>query len=194
MKSLLLILLILAPVLWSQPIKDTTYHIDIIITGSPLFSFFSEARFPGASKNMIVGYGGYLRSMWHPGRMISIGLMIGYLFITEDKIENNEIALRGEFASAQLIAIPLQIAVSMQKNNIELGVGMGPYLMATTIQYGETAKGNRLELGLTFFGSYCFLLNDYVKIGPEFKLMYLGYRGIISIMPSVSLCFNILRY
>ena len=132
--------------------SDSLYYIELNLTGSPLISFFEDERYPGAPDNSAFGYGMNFRVMWHPGRMLAFGLMSGYLFIVEDEIKMNSILTQSQNynASARLNAIPLQVVVSMQKNGIELGLGMGPYLLLSTIELGKTAEGRRFELGLTF--------------------------------------------
>jgi hypothetical protein len=198
MKILRLILLfaLFAPVLLTKAQSDTLYHIELHLAGSPLISFFEDERYPGAPDNSALGYGINFRIMWHPGRMLSFGLMSGYLFIVEDKLTINT-ALK-EFqnyeASARLNAIPLQVVVSMQKYGAEIGLGMGPYLLLSSIELGKTATGRRYELGLTFFGSYIFSLSNQFFIGPELRVLYLSYRGIFSVMPSLTLRINAWSY
>jgi len=169
--------------------SDSLYHIELHVTGSPLISYFEDERYPGAPDNSAFGYGMNFRVMWHPGRILAFGLMSGYLFIVEDEINMNY-----DKASARLNAIPLQVIVSMQKNDLEVGLGMGPYLLLSTIELGETAKGHRYELGLTFFGSYIFPIGGQVFIGPELRVLYLSYRGIFSLMPSITIRFNAWSY
>ena len=176
--------------------SDSLYYIELNLTGSPLISFFEDERYPGAPDNSAFGYGMNFRVMWHPGRMLAFGLMSGYLFIVEDEIKMNSILTQSQNynASARLNAIPLQVVVSMQKNGIELGLGMGPYLLLSTIELGKTAEGRRFELGLTFFGSYIFPIGKQVFIGPEIRVLYLSYRGILSLMPSLNLRINAWSY
>jgi len=116
--------------------------------------------------------------------------MSGYSQISSDEFYDSQ----GILASASLSAIPLQVAVSMQGKNFEFGLGMGPYLMLTKIEYGATAQGRRYELGITFFGSYLFTVNNNIFIGPELRVLYLSYRGILSVIPSLSIRFETLRY
>ena len=75
-------------------------------------------------------------------------------------------------------------------------MGIGPYLMMSTISGGTSAsaQGSRLEIGITFFGSYVFSLSESIKIGPEMRVLSLRYRGIISVMPSCSFRIDLLRY
>ena len=134
--------------------------------------------------------------MWHPGRMLAVGLMTGYSFVVGDEFTVDSIysTQSGDKASANLAAVPLQLAISMQYKGLEIGVGMGPYLMLTTIDYGSTAKAQRIELGITFIGLYRFPLGENFSLGPELRVLYLSYRGIISIMPSVTLQIDFGRY
>jgi hypothetical protein len=172
--------------------SDTLYNIEINATGSPVITFFEDERYPGAPDNAAYGYGFSLRLMWHPGRLLAFGLMSGYLFIVEDEIIMNSVLPESQeyYGSAHLNAIPLQVAVSIQKNGAELGLGLGPYLLLSTIELGRTATGRRYELGLTFFGSYIFPIGEQVFIGPELRVLYLSYRGILSFMPSITLRIN----
>ncbi len=136
-----------------------------------------------------------IRAMWHPGRLLAFGLLSGYLLIVEDEFQINSI-MNGEleYESARLNAIPLQAVVSMQKNGLEIGLGMGPYLLLSTINYGKTAQSHRLELGLTLFGSYIFTVDKNIFIGPELRILYLDYRRILSVMPSLTVRVNIGSY
>ena len=176
--------------------SDTLYHIEIHATGSPVISFFEDERYPGGSDYSAFGCGMNFRVMWHPGRLLAFGLMSGYLFIVEDEININSVLNESQDykAKARLNAIPLQLVVSMQKYEFEIGLGMGPYLLLSNIELGRTAQGRRFELGLTFFGSYIFPISEQVFIGPELRVLYLSYRGILSVMPSITLRINTWSY
>ena len=192
--TLLLVFIVLVVSLKGQ--SDSLYHIEIHATGSPILSFFEEERYPGAPDNSTFGYGMNFRVMWHPGRLLAFGLMSGYLYISEDEIKMDYDLTNTQSykARARLNAIPLQVVVSMQKNDLEVGLGMGPYLLLSTIELGKTAKGRRFELGLTFFGSYIFPINEKVLIGPELRVLYLSYRGVFSVLPSFTLRINTWSY
>jgi hypothetical protein len=181
---------------YSQTDMDTTYRVEISATASSSINFFRDERYPGGPAGNQLGYGMFIRGMWHPGRMLAVGLMTGYLFVSDDEfiVENVNLNSYLEKASASLTAVPLQLVVSMQYDGLELGVGMGPYMMLTTIDYSLTAESDRIELGLTFIGLYRFPIGDNFSLGPELRVLYLSYRGIISIMPSLSLQLDLWRY
>jgi hypothetical protein len=174
--------------------QDSIYTVKIAATLSPIISFYGYPRYSGAPDNATLGYGASIKAMWFPGRMLSVGIMTGYSFLVEDKIATGNGIEQPVNATARLTAIPLQAAVSMQDNNFEVGIGMGPYLMLSTIDYGRTAKGKRFELGLTLFTSYVFEVNEQIYIGPELRALYLSYRRILSFMPSISVHFNVYKY
>jgi hypothetical protein len=138
----------------------------------------------------------FIRGMWHPGRMLTVGIMTGYSFVASDEFIVDTIYSnpREEKASANLAAIPLQLVVSMQYEGLELGVGMGPYIMKSTIEHDIKAEAQRIELGLTFIGLYRFPLGENFSLGPELRVLYLSYRGIISVMPSITLQLDLWRY
>jgi hypothetical protein len=180
---------------WAQTRLDTIYQVEVTATVSPMINFFRLPRVPETTSKTSLGYGISVRGMWHPGRLLSVGLLTGYFVIARDEI-SIERPLTHLNYSARLAAVPLQVSLSMQKRNIELGMGIGPYLMLSRIGGGNSAPahGSRLELGMTFFGSYEFSLSDDIKIGPELRVLSFRYRGIISVMPSCSFRMNTLKY
>jgi len=197
MKIFMLILFVAGFVTsYSQTDIDTTYRVEISTTASSSVNFFRDERYPGGPAGSSLGYGAFIRGMWHPVKMLAVGVMSGYSFVVGDEFEiDTAYSNQGEEkASANLKAIPLQLVISMQYEGLEFGVGMGPYLMRTTIDYGSTAKAQRIELGLTFIGLYRFSIGDNFSWGPELRVLYLSYRGIISVMPSITLQLDLWRY
>jgi hypothetical protein len=185
-----ILLIIFYKISIAQTNLDTVYQFELAATASSLISFFEEERYPGSDNYQSMGFGFFVRAMWHPARLLSVGLMTGYCQIAKDEFKDSV----GTTASASLSAIPLQLAVSMQGENFELGLGMGPYLMITNIDFYSSAQASRYELGITSFAAYTFSLGDNIKIGPELRVLYLSYRKIVSIFPSLFIRFEILRY
>lgn len=183
-------LTLLLSVLLSMPLRpqarpDTLYRVEVSASIAGMVSFFRNERFQNAEGYSKPGYGGFVHVMWHPARLLSIGVLSGYLFLSRD-----EIALPnkpGESAYARLRAVPLQVAIAMQEHNFEWGLGMGSYLLLSQIEYGTSASSWRSELGITFFARQQYQLTEQMFLGPELKVLYLGYRGILSVIPSVTL-------
>lgn len=174
---------------------DTSYRVEVTATACPMVNFFRLPRAPGTTGRTSVGYGGTVRLLWHPGRLLSVGLVSGYFVLANDEIPVAQPFAGGHY-SARLSGVPLQIVLTMRKYGAEIGVEIGTYLMLSSISGGNSAiaHGSRVELGTTVFGSYLFALNDNIQIGPELRIVDLRYRGIVSVMPSCSVRIIPLRY
>jgi hypothetical protein len=193
--AVITVLLCVSAPLWAQASVDSVYRVEVTGTASPMMNFFRAAKVPGTSSEFSLGYGLSMRAMWHPGRLLSVGLLTGYFVVSRDEISAGGSPSHLLY-TARLSAVPLQLALSMQKFGFEFGLAIGPYIMMSTIKGGNSVpvRGSRLELGMTFFVSYGFPLTEDLTIGPELRVLSLRYRGIISVMPSVSLRFTTLRY
>ena len=179
----------------AQTSIDTMYQVEVTTTASPMVNFFRVPKVPETSSKTSIGYGISVRGMWHPARLLAVGFLTGYFVIAQDEISIGQASSDLNY-DATLAAVPIQLALSMQKSGFEFGLGIGPYLMMSTIGGGHSASvhGSRLELGMTFFGSYGFPLGENITIGPELRVLSLRYRGIVSVMPSVSFRIDALRY
>lgn len=187
-KTILLILIIINLISSAQEMVDTTYNVEIFLSSCPNFSFFNKPKYPADKETMTFGYSFFVRAMWHPSRMLSLGIMSGYSLLANEDIPTAK-------GNAVLSAIPMQIAITMQRLETEVGLGIGPYLMRSELDDGvNKTTGNRIEFGITFWGSYYFSISDDVLIAPEVKILYLGYRGITTILPSVTLKYYMYRY
>lgn len=190
MIKLITILLIFSSVIgWAQNAShDTTYRVEITTSLYPVVSFFNKERVNGNTNMASVGYGISIRAMWHPARRLALGIMSGYNFLARDEIPG------ANDASAQLVSVPIQAVMTMKFQNLELGAGIGPYMMWSTIKLGNQVDRTRFELGITFIGSYYIPLNSNLYMGPELKICYMNFRGILSFMPSVNFHFIPLSY
>ena len=173
---------------------DTTYAVEVNATIAPSFSFFEVERYPGSRPQMMFGYAFTLRTMWHPGRLLAVGLMTGYTRIASETLPSEPGSTSLFPTRATLTSIPLQAVVSMQGANLEVGVGMGPHFVFSTIDDDNPAQGTRLELNLTGMANYRWQLSSNVAIAPELRVSYLSYRGILSIQPSLTIRYDLIRY
>jgi len=190
--TILCIVLIVPQMAGAQ--NDSTYAIELNAAVGPSFSVFDHERYEGAPEYTMFGAAFTLRAMWHPGRLLAVGLMTGYTRIASETLlaDSNH---SGLFPTrATLTSIPLQAVVSMQGPQLEVGVGMGPHIMMTTIDDGMPAHGSRIELNLTLLASYRWHLTPDLFIAPELRLSYFSYRGVLSIIPSFTVRYDILRY
>ena len=173
---------------------DTSYTIELHATVAPSFSLFEHERYPGASDQMMFGYAFTLRAMWHPGRMLAVGLMTGYTRIASETLPSDSLTVFPFPTRATLTSVPLQAVVSMQGPNLEVGVGMGPHLVYSTLRDHNPAQGTRLELNLTLLTSYRWMLTPDVSVASELRASYFSYRGVFSIQPSLTIRYDLFRY
>jgi hypothetical protein len=148
-------------------------------------SWFRTQRSPLSPEESVYGFGTIDRIMWHPGRLLSFGIVSGWI---EFSRENFSPALARAADSvapgrATLSGVPLQLAVSMRKYGVEVGIGIGPYFMTSVIEDEDVTRSTRLELGITSYVNYSIPLSASVSVGPELTLVYMGYRGIITLIP-----------
>ncbi len=192
-RIIIIVVIVLSNQIFPQ-YQDSIYTVEVVSSFSPLISFYKNPRYSSAANNATLGYGGTIRVMWFPGRLLAVGIMSGYCFFAEDNVNSVKSLNQSISAKAKLSAIPLMAVVSMQSSNFEFGVGMGTYLMMTSIYYGKTANGKRTELGISPFVSYVFRIKHGIYLGTELGVLYLSYRGILSIMPSLTIHFDAYRY
>ena len=168
--------------------NDSLYTIELTTSIYPVLSFFNKERISGNTNKGSIGYGINIRGVWHPARRLAVGLMTGCNFLAKDTIP-------GETgASAQIVSVPIQGVMTMDFHHFEVGIGIGPYMMWSTINLGNRVDRTRFELGITFMASYYLPLNSNLYIGPELRISYMDFRGILSFMPSVNLHYTPLKY
>ena len=174
--------------------SDTSYTLELHATIAPSFSVFEHERYPGALAETMFGYAFTLRAMWHPGRMLAVGLMSGYTRIASETLPSDSVSVFPFPTRATLTSVPLQAVVSMQGPNLEVGVGMGPHLVYSTLRDHNPAQGTRLELNLTLLASYRWILAPDISVASELRASYFSYRGVFSIQPSLTIRYDLFRY
>lgn len=169
---------------------DSSFKIVADLSVGASYSYFDKAKYYDAKSHSSLGGGASIRLMWHPDGMLLMGIMSGFYHLSYDQLETAD----STSASASLSAIPLQLAFSMKYKVFEIGLGIGPYLLKSEINYHKVAIGYRPELALTFFSSYKFKISDKISIAPEIRTLYLRYRSVFSAIPSVNFSYEIIRY
>lgn len=180
------------------PQRQTRPFYDVQVSGNVGIglSWFRDQRSPLSPEEATFGYAALFKAQWHPSRLLTIGLLTGYVMFSR---ENFSPALKA-FADtltpqfAALYAIPIQPFVSMQKGGLEVGVAVGPYLMNAEIIDDDKMNGYRLEVGITSFASYQFVVSEDWRAGPELTFIYIGYRGLFMAVPQFRFTYTVLRY
>ena len=190
--TIALLLLLTCDLVAQQP-DTSVYRIEVMLTGAPCVTFFNEPRYEGEDSDPRLGGLGHVRVMWHPDRNLAVGILTGYTLLSQETIPSIHDSLGGS-TTASLETIPLQAVVTMQSERLEAGLGMGPFLTRSTILDPVKARGQRLELGLTFMINYRFQIAEDLYLAPEFRVLYLHTRGVLVLAPAITLRWDAYSY
>lgn len=183
----------LMPALAPEP-----YTVEASLSAGPAISFFKYPRTPISPGGVVPGISTMLRVMWHPGRLLSFGIAFGYTIFSREDFTPVQPFLRTESivpGRVIMYGFPLQAAVSMQKGGLDLGLGMGPYLMTVDLFDSEDhTRSSRMELGVTLFASYDWPLGRGFVAGPSLRCIMLAYRGVTTLVPEYRVRYDVLSY
>jgi hypothetical protein len=158
-------------VLLSQNTIDTSYKVVLHLSACPTISHFETQRLSGIDEKYSLGYGFFVEGMWHPGRLLSVGLMSGYMKLSSDKLPDDK------DSHASLSAIPLQVVLSMTFKKLELGMGMGPYLLLSKIDIDKLHNAGKLVFTWTL--DVRDYIDDYLKSG-NYDVVLSNYPSLVT--------------
>lgn len=174
---------------------DSLYRVELV--GSMLVqatsydvaptSLSATDRFTGSS---LIG-----RAVWRPNHYLGVGLQTGYTtFSAEEFGERLPIKIAEAYAS--LRAIPLQIVLSMRGYGLEVGTGIGVYLLESVWRVNGEQRVNSSagELGVSSWIGYDVEVYDRLHLGPEIHLHVLSGRGIVALGAGIRIRYDVLRY
>ncbi len=170
------------------------YHVEAHIELGPMASDFLRGRpLPQGASRTTMGYDAIVRLMWHPDHLLAVGLLSGYqLLVAENYVVPDSLSSGSVHAS--LHAMPVMFDVSMQVRSLEVGVGLGGYILTTMLDDLTTARASRFELGTIFHAAYHWRLQDHLSLGAEALVSYMAYRGILAIAPQLDIEYDLLTY
>jgi len=175
-------------------VRDTMYRVELHAEGGPFISDFVRGRsLPLGAKNPTLGYNATFRVMWHPDHLLAVGILTGYQQIVAENYVVPDSASSGQ-VKASLHTVPIMLDVSMQGKLFEVGVGLGGYIISTTLDDGRISHASRLELGAIFHAAHHWQITDNLFIGAEAILSMTSYRGILSVAPQIDVKYNLLTY
>jgi hypothetical protein len=190
-------ILLAGPVVSSAQTPEQPWRLEATLTGGLGISNFSEKRSSVSPDELVYSPTIMARVMWHPGRLVAVGLASGYVGFSSEKFQfgtegGRDIAT----LNASLQGVPVHFAFSMQQWGAELGAGVGPYFMSSSINASDVgaSTGSRIELGVSSWVAYNFEVADRFFIGPELSMHFLSYRGILTLTPQVRFRYDIAVY
>ena len=107
------------------------------------------------------------RVMWHPGRLMHIGLETGSMRFYSYTIDNN-----GKKGTTEINATPIFFIISMPlKERFHVFAGTGNYFMNTKLDYDGEVESKSRSLGWLLATSYQMPLAKHFGLAAEAKWM-----------------------
>ena len=105
--------------------------------------------------------------MWHPGRLMHIGLETGSMRFYSYTIDNN-----GKKGTTEINATPIFFIISMPlKERFHVFAGTGNYFMNTKLDYDGEVESKSRSLGWLLATSYQMPLAKHFGLAAEAKWM-----------------------
>ena len=195
MIRVVIILLLVCSCTARAALRDSLYRVELV--GSMLVqatsydvaptSLSATDRFTGSS---LIG-----RALWRPNHYLGVGLQTGYTTFSAEEF-GERLPIRPAEAYASLRAIPLQIVLSMRAFGIEVGTGIGVYLLESVWRVNGEQRVNSTagELGVSSWIGYDIQVFDRLHLGPEINLHVLSGWGIVALGAGVRIRYDVLRY
>lgn len=140
------------------------------------------------------------RILWRGGHLIGIGLLSGYVIFSGESFELETEQGGSRKIDVRLVAVPIQLALSMNPGNFEIGAGIGAYFLESVIgnqtanQSGFSVVGKGFEFGISTWCAYTFPLTTRIRVGPEIMFHILSNRGAAGIVGAIHVSYDIYRY
>ena len=176
-------------------VRDSIYRVELV--GSMLVqatsydvaptSLSATDRFTGSS---LVG-----RAIWRPNHYLGVGVQTGYTTFSAEEF-GEQLVVQQANAYASLRAIPLQLVLSMRAFGVEVGTGIGVYLLESIwrVNGEQRVSSTASELGVSSWIGYDIEILDRLNIGPEVNLHVLSGRGIVALGAGLRVRYDLLRY
>lgn len=195
MKRIVIIALFVSACSMHAAVRDSIYRVELV--GSMLVqatsydvaptSLSATDRFTGSS---LVG-----RAIWRPNHYLGVGVQTGYTTFSAEEF-GEQLVVQQANAYASLRAIPLQLVLSMRAFGVEVGTGIGVYLLESIwrVNGEQRVSSTASELGVSSWIGYDIEILDRLNIGPEVNLHVLSGRGIVALGAGLRLRYDLLRY
>jgi hypothetical protein len=126
---------------------------------------------------------------------LGIGFQTGYTTFSAEEFGEN-LPVQQTNAYASLRAIPLQLVLSMSAYGVEVGTGIGIYLLESIwrVNGEQRVNSTATELGVSSWIGYDIEVVDQLHFGPELHLHVLSGRGIVALGAGLRVRYDVLRY
>jgi len=174
--------------------RDTTYSLVLYAGGGFTRNLTKwDPPLPGLKKT---GFGGFVRVMWHPEHLLSVGLETGFAQVYYVAVDNMQTPFGETDYSSYLSVVPLELAFSMPIiGHLQGYIGSTSFFMfSRTESFGNTAKGFALSIGFTAGLSYLWPINEKWALGCELKWYHIEKTWDDNMMAYVLFSYRFLEW
>lgn len=195
MSRMIIIALVAARCTLAAAEPDSTYRIELVGAVLAQATSYDVAPTSLSASDRFTGSALLGRAIWRPNHYLGVGVQTGYTTFSAEEF-GAQLPVQPREAYASLRAIPLQLVLSMRAYGIELGTGIGVYLLESVWRVNGEQRVNSTasELGVSSWIGYDVNVYDALYLGPEVNLHVLSGRGIVALGAGVRLRYDILRY
>lgn len=191
----IIIVLLFASSTLAAAVHDSLYRVELVGAVLAQATSYDVAPTSLSATDRFTGSALLGRAIWRPNHYLGVGVQTGYTTFSAEEF-GEQLPVQPREAYASLRAIPLQLVLSMRAYGIEVGTGIGVYLLESVWRVNGEQRVNSTagELGVSSWIGYDVNLYDALYLGPEVHLHVLSGRGIVALGAGVRLRYDILRY
>jgi hypothetical protein len=152
--------------------QDTVYSLTAFVGGGYTRNFSGFERIPGLdSEPDRNGMSGFVRVMWTPEHLLSVGLETGIARVYAINAKGVQTSFGGTDFSSVLNVVPLSLSFSMHlTKRLEGYIASTSYfLFSHTRSFGSSVYGTMISIGFSATLSYMWPIDDDWSVGCEIK-------------------------
>lgn len=191
----IIIVLLFASSTLAAAVHDSVYRVELIGAVLAQATSYDVAPTSLSATDRFTGSALLGRAIWRPNHYLGVGVQTGYTTFSAEEF-GEQLPVQPREAYASLRAIPLQLVLSMRAYGIEVGTGIGIYLLESVwrVDGEQRVSSTAGELGVSTWIGYDVKILDRLYLGPEANLHLLSGRGIVALGAGVRLRYDLIRY
>ena len=195
MRRMVIVALLFASGTLTAAVHDSVYRVELVGAAMAQATSYDVAPTSLSATDRFTGSALLGRLIWRPNHYLGVGVQTGYTTFSAEEF-GDQLLVQQREAYASLRAIPLQLVLSMRAYGIEVGTGIGVYLLESVWRVNGEQRVNSTagELGVSSWIGYDVNLYDALYLGPEVDLHVMSGRGIVALGAGIRLRYDILRY
>lgn len=179
----------------SQEDSTKKYTIEALITLGIKETRFANPTSQYSDRQVFPGITAKGRIHWFPNHMLGVGIQSGYELFSREEFTVTDSTQSPITLLMQLSGVPIHLVFEMRPLDFRLGVGMGVYLLTSRIIRNDImTKSTDLAFGVSALVGYELHFFDRIHIGPEIGLYIISDRSIVSVSPSITLRYDLMKY